>query len=109
MVGDTIFSFLTLFWLHFIGDYPLQSDFLANMKGKNDYLLLCHCIIWTGTISAGLVYLGLFAYWKVTMLLVGHFIIDRWKARKKDKKYALTFDLWLDQLLHIVQIGFCLL
>ncbi len=98
-----------LVWLHMLGDYPLQPDFLAQMKSKNDYLLLCHCVIWTGCIGSGLVILGLFAWWKVAMLLVGHFFIDRWKARKPDKTYSLAQDLWIDQCLHFLQLALCLL
>ena len=104
-----MFSLLVLVWLHFVADYPLQGEFLANFKGKYDYLLFCHCIMWAGTISAGLVYLGIFCYWKFAMLLIGHFVIDRWKARKENKTHALTRDLWIDQLLHMAQIGLCLI
>ena len=106
---DYLFALLVLFWLHFVGDYPLQGEFLANFKGKYDYLLFCHAVIWTGTISAGLIYLGIFSYWKIAMLLIGHFLIDRWKARKINKEYALTKDLWIDQGLHMVQIIICLI
>ena len=36
-----------LVWLvfcHLIGDYVMQSDFLANTKGKNWYHLIVHCM-----------------------------------------------------------------
>lgn len=89
---------------HYIGDYPLQGDFLANFKGKLDYILFCHAIIWTGCVCAALGYFGAFAWWKAAFLLVGHFAIDRWKARKEDKTNALTFDLWKDQALHFAQL-----
>lgn len=95
---------LFLLWLHFIGVYPLQGNFLAQMKEKYNYILLCHSIIWAGTISVGLHLFGLLTIWKVIFLLVGHFIIDRWKARKEDKTNALTKDLWIDQVLHMLQI-----
>lgn len=95
---------LFLIWLHYIGDYPLQGDFLANFKGKYDYILLCHSIIWAGTICLGLYILGMLTLNKLVFLLVGHFWIDRWKSRKEDKSKALTRDLWIDQLLHIGQI-----
>ena len=100
-------SLLTLFYLHFIADFPLQGEFLANFKGKNDYILFSHCVIWSGSISIGLFILGLFAPWKLVMLLVGHFIIDRWKARKIDKTFSLTKDLYIDQFLHLIQIVIC--
>ena len=102
----------TLFFLivlHFIADFPLQGEFLANMKGKFDYLLFVHAFMWAGVISAGLVYFDLFAWWKVVMLLIGHFFIDRWKARKEDKNFALTRDLWIDQSLHLGQLLICLI
>jgi len=102
----------TLFFLivlHFIADFPLQGEFLANMKGKFDYLLFAHAFMWSGVISAGLIYFGLFAWWKVAVLLVGHFFIDRWKARKEDKTFALTRDLWIDQSLHLGQLLICLI
>jgi hypothetical protein len=99
---------LILIWLHMIGDYPLQGEFLAQMKGKNDYLLLCHSVIWTGCIVAGLMYLGVFTPWKAAFLLIGHFLIDRWKARMQDKTHALTVDLWTDQAAHLIQLIVCL-
>jgi len=92
-----------------LGDYPLQGEFLSTTKGKNDYLLFVHSVIWTGTICAGLFALGLFAWWKLGMLLAGHFVVDRWKARKVDKKNALTKDLWIDQSLHLLQLLLCCL
>jgi hypothetical protein len=89
---------------HYIADYPLQGDFLATFKGKLDYILFCHALIWTGCVCAVLGHFGVFAWWKVFFLLVGHFWIDRWKSRKEDKAHALTRDLWVDQTLHFVQL-----
>lgn len=89
---------------HYIGDFPLQGDFLGTMKGKFDYLLFSHALIWAGVICAVLGYFNAFAWWKVLFLLIGHILIDRWKARKEDKTNALTKDLWIDQALHAVQI-----
>lgn len=97
-------NFLFLVWLHMVADYPMQGEFLANFKGKYDYLLLCHSIIWAGTISLGLHLIGSLELWKVAFLLAGHFVIDRWKARKEDKINALTRDLWIDQWLHVWQL-----
>ncbi len=89
---------------HYIGDYALQSDFVASTKGRLDYILFCHALIWTGCVCAALAYFGVFAWWKVAFLLLGHFAIDRWKARKTDKTNALTSDLWVDQMGHFAQI-----
>jgi len=94
-----------LIFLHCLGDFPLQGQFLAENKGQNDYLLFAHSVIWAGTISAGLLYFGLFAMWKVLFLLIGHFIIDRWKARLQVSGQK---SLMIDQGLHFVQILFIL-
>ena len=90
-----------LIFLHYLGDFPLQGQFLAENKGKNDYLLFAHAFIWAGTISTGLLYFGLFATWKVLFLLIGHFIIDRWKARLPVSGQK---ELLIDQTLHFVQV-----
>lgn len=93
--------------LHFLGDFPLQGTYLAENKGKNDYLLFAHSFIWAGVISAGLLYFGMFALGKSAFLLVFHFCIDRINARGISELYlsaqqALVFD----QFLHFVQIIF---
>lgn len=93
-----------LYFLNLVGDYPLQGEFLAQMKGKNFYLLFVHCAIWTGTVCVGLHLLGILVLWKIIFLLVGHILIDYWKCHSKDKELALTVDLWIDQFLHFIQI-----
>ena len=76
---------------HAIGDYVLQSSFLADTKGSNPWHLIIHCILYSVPfyICYGLnVELGI--------LIVTHFIIDALKARYKKLNYVQ------DQLLHIV-------
>jgi len=92
-----------------IGDYPLQGEFLANNKSKYNYILFCHAVIWTGCIVFGLWFIGMFAWWKFIMLLVGHFIIDWVKCHQIDKNKTLTKDLWIDQGLHFIQLILCLI
>jgi hypothetical protein len=89
---------------HYIADFPLQGDFMANLKGKLDYILFSHAMIWTGCVCAVLGYFHDFAWWKVALLLIGHFFIDRWKSRKVDKTKSLTSDLWIDQAAHFAQL-----
>lgn len=89
---------------NYIGDYPLQGDFLGVMKSKYDYLLFVHSFIWTGTVSLGLYMLESLSLWKIIFLFVGHFLIDRWKCRNKDEDNKLTKLLWINQFLHFIQI-----
>ena len=74
-------EFLVLYFANLVLDYPLQCEFLKTYKSKNNYALFVHCAIWALGLSIVLMPLGLFAWWKVIMLLVGHFIIDYWKCR----------------------------
>lgn len=87
---------------HYIADYPLQGDFLAQTKGKYWYSLLVHSVIYGLTIALALKLLGLFAIWKAIALIISHMIIDYKKATAKNKEKALTTYLYIDQVLHIV-------
>ena len=61
--------------LHMLGDYVLQTDFLAKTKGKNPWHLLAHCV--TYTLPFALAY-GI--DWRIAFLLATHFAIDALKA-----------------------------
>ena len=129
-------NFIILYFTNLVLDYPLQGSFLAEWKQKNNYVLFVHCAIWALGLSIVLLPLGLFAWWKVIMLLVGHFVIDYWKCRRIYKKWPLSkktmqnieFDgsakriteeripiisdinsLYIDQSLHVIQVLLCLI
>ena len=81
-------------------------------------VLFVHCAIWAFGISIVLIPLNLFAWWKVIMLLVGHFVIDYWKCHRLylKKEHRLSDigksdynALYLDQFLHFIQILLCLI
>ena len=103
--------FLILYFCNLVLDYPLQDEFLKKYKCENNYALFVHCAIWALGLSIVLMPLGLFTWWKVIMLLVGHFVIDYWKCRGLYKKWNIKdwTSLYIDQLLHIVQILLCLI
>lgn len=92
---------LWLLLAHYIADYPLQGDFLAQTKGKYWYSLFVHSMIYALTISLCFKLLGVFALWKVIILIGSHMTIDVIKAQAKNKDKALTTYLYIDQLLHI--------
>lgn len=88
-----------LFFAHYFGDIAFQSSWQAENKGKLWYVMLSHCMIWTGCICIALEYLGIFSLWKVVFLLLGHWLMDIWKCKKpKAWKY-----IYPDQAWHIVQ------
>ena len=86
---------------HYVCDYPLQGDFLAQTKGKYWYSLLAHSLIYSLGLALVFKLLGVFAIWKVIMLLLTHAFIDYKKATAKNKDLALTTYLYIDQILHI--------
>lgn len=98
-------NLILLLTVHCLADYPLQGDFLANIKGKNFFLLLVHSFIWAGMIYGALILLNISCnpFWFV-FLLVGHVVIDKWKCGRTDKSKALTLDLYIDQAGHLLQI-----
>jgi len=94
--------FLALFLAHFIADYPMQGEFLAQMKGKNNYLLFCHVMAYTAVIAAVLWFAGVYAIWKIVALIISHFAVDYWKCHCAPKETALTTSLYIDQVAHFI-------
>ncbi|GIN67061.1 hypothetical protein J41TS2_24820 [Bacillus sonorensis] len=100
--------FLVLVFAHMLADYPLQGDFLANMKGKNLIVLATHAGIWTGTICTALWLMGLsVTLTDITWLCIVHAIADYLKAKPVwfyKKLNPLGSGLLIDQVIHILQI-----
>ena len=78
---------------HMLGDYVLQTDFLASTKGDNWWHLLAHCI--TYTVPFALVF-GIDG--RIVALFASHLIVDAQKARWNCIGYVQ------DQLSHIVTL-----
>jgi len=87
---------------HYIADYPLQGEFLAQTKGKYWYNLFVHSMIYSLSVCLCLKLLGVFVIWKFVVLLISHLIIDYIKSNAKNKEKALTSYLYIDQSLHII-------
>jgi len=103
--------FLVLSFTHYLLDFPLQGNFLSEYKSKSNYILFVHSFIWAMGISIVLNYFGIFAWWKLFMLMAGHFLMDGWKCRQHYKKFNISDinSLYIDQTFHILQIMLCLL
>ena len=126
MLYNQMVNLMILLFSGFVLDYPLQGEFLSKYKSKNNLILLIHCCIWSFGLGIALLYLGLFSWWKILMLLIGHFICDYWKCRQLYKKWPTKSvgrgwlntkepiisdwgSYYIDQAFHIIQIGLCLL
>ena len=91
MILATIYKLLAC---HMLGDYVMQTDFLARTKGESWWHLLAHCVTYTVPFA---VVFGL--DWRVALLLLTHIIIDALKARWK------VIDYFMDQSLHLLVLG----
>lgn len=78
---------------HLIGDYVLQSDFIAKTKGQNWYHLFVHCALYC--VPFMIIADGQFPYF----IFATHFIVDAMKARYNKVAYLD------DQILHYACIG----
>ena len=78
---------------HFIGDYVLQSDFIAKTKCDNIYHLLVHCFLYC------IPFLVVYGFgFNIIVLFITHVVIDSLKARYKEINYVT------DQILHFIII-----
>lgn len=82
---------LKLIFCHLVGDYVLQSDFIAKTKGENWYHLLVHCTLY---ILPFYIVFGL--TWQLLFIFVVHVVIDSLKARYNRINYIT------DQCCHYV-------
>lgn len=122
---DIMVVFIILYFINLVLDYSLQSPFLSEYKMHNNYVLFVHCAIWGIGLSIALLVFGMFAWWKLAMLVIGHYVIDYWKCRKVYEKWPKkcivrlngqkvpVFDdygaYYADQILHVIQILICFL
>ena len=74
---------LNLIFCHLVGDFVLQSDFIAKTKGENWYHLFVHCMLYSLPF-----YIVFGACWQIPMIVVSHFIIDAAKARYNQISYV---------------------
>lgn len=82
---------ITLIFCHLIGDYVLQTDYIAQTKGTNWYHLIVHCMLYC--LPFFVIY-GL--TWQLLFIFVTHMVIDPIKARYNKINYIT------DQLLHYI-------
>lgn len=91
---------------HMVGDYFLQTDYLALNKGKDNYILLVHCILYAFGVGIVFSIFG-FTLTAIDLAIISaiHFPVDYLKARGITPKYTGNKNaLFLDQLIHYMTI-----
>ena len=95
---------------HMTGDYLFQSDYLARNKGKDNYILLSHSVLYTVGVMIVAYVVGVeISLDGLIILSALHFPVDYIKARGITPKYmgnknALIFD----QIVHYLTLLFVL-
>ena len=80
---------IELIMCHAVGDYVLQSNFIASTKGSNWYHLFIHCVLYCLPFA---VVFGI--DWKLAIIFSVHMIVAPMKARW----YKIGYPL--DQIIH---------
>lgn len=102
-MNQDIVAILGLLTIHYIGDFSLQSDWMAVNKSKNWEALFNHVMIY----SVLFLTFG-FKLWAIT--LTSHFITDAITSRitaklwQQEKRHAFFTMIGFDQLLHFYQL-----
>lgn len=108
----SLFSYLLVG--HLVGDYLLQTSWMAAGKAKNWAPLLVHCIVYTSVISiAFLIATGTIPIKIILIVFISHIILDRrrfvaWWAKtimgvkQGQPTWLLTM---ADQVFHILVIA----
>lgn len=72
-----LLSFMEQLIAHLIGDYILQSEWMANNKTSNNYACFCHVMFY----SIPFLFIG--GSWSAYLIIVStHFLIDRFRLAK---------------------------
>lgn len=105
--------FALLLWgaVHFVGDFGLQSAWMAMKKCPKHYdpavdcagpweVLLYHCVTYTAAFVVTAKLSGTDAnLWAFPAIFLAHFLVDALKARD-----ILVKTIWLDQTLHLLTL-----
>ena len=82
---------IKMIFCHLVGDYVLQSDFIAKTKGQNWYHLFVHCFLYCLPF-----YIVFGSTWQLLFIFVTHLLVDQLKAKFNKINYVT------DQLLHYI-------
>lgn len=94
LIQDSTFTLIYFLAIcHSVGDYFLQTEFMASNKGNDWYILFIHSLLYTLPFT-----ICFRMDFRILFLLVTHFIIDALKAKYK------IITLWQDQSLHFLII-----
>lgn len=95
-------TYLTLLIAHFIGDFPLQSGKIYDLKIKSSPGLFLHTLIHAG-VSMFLIKNAIRWWWVFVLLILVHFAIDWFKLRVDTKPQWIGY--LIDQFVHWISLA----
>lgn len=88
---------------HALGDLALQTTHMGEGKAFNFYVMLAHCLVYSGCISVAMKYTQRYATWKALLVLISHMVIDYGHIwMQSEVSYALTVDQFLHGLVLLI-------
>ncbi len=101
-------NIIIIFWLHFIGDFLLQTKYMSLNKSKKIKVLTWHCIVYSlPFFSFSWIYSFWFGYKYAILAGLLHFPIDYITSKVTSKLYEINEIKWfftvigLDQAIHM--------
>jgi hypothetical protein len=96
---DKIFILLAC---HFLGDFSLQSEFMAENKQKHPFVMCAHSFIWAFAMYMGFWFIG----YQLSILCIGILIGGHWVIDKLDHPFELYggAEFGFDFVMHVLQI-----
>lgn len=104
MINITVL--LALVWSHFVGDFILQSSYLALNKSKSNKVLLQHVLWYAIPLLVLAMYFSVSIYW-VLLNVVLHFMTDYVTSRitghlwQKEEYHWYFVTIGADQAIHL--------
>jgi len=102
-----LFLIICLFFAHWVGDFVFQDDNTAKSKSNNKWVLIKHCLSYSGVMWIYLLALiGFKSTTYVPIFFFSHFIIDGITSQitkyyyQKENRHMFFVTIGFDQFLH---------
>lgn len=76
---------ILLLILHFVGDFLLQTDWMALNKSKRFDALFVHCLVYAAC------FLPFYGYRFAALTFLLHFVVDFWTSRLTTRLWFISF------------------
>lgn len=102
-----ITAFLGVLFMHLWYDFHAQGAFVGEYKSKSNFILCIHCLTYALALAIPMYFTNTLQYWTIPVLLVSHYLVDKWKCNLLKKKPNMPLKqqeqaLIVDQAWHLL-------